>query len=217
LLKTDYGKVDGIILAETYIYDIYVKGKAAHGFYPEAGINAVEQAGIILANLDKLSIPEHSEFKGNYSTLKIEGGYNVYSVVVPASCRFEVNRLIVPGETVETAIKDMEALVKSLNLDADVLVKTKPPYYSPYSLDRTEMLIKNFEWAFHEVNGLWPSFGYSSSITDANTFTGIGGIPCVHHGPYPGGTHQKNEYTLISSLQPVSKVNALLAIKFLED
>lgn len=67
LLKTDWGKVDGMVLAEPMnatkesptslditgkvLYDIYVKGKAAHGFHPQAGINAVEQTGIILANL----------------------------------------------------------------------------------------------------------------------------------------------------------------------
>jgi len=146
MLKTDWGKVDAIVLGEPstgekenptplgitgkVLYDIYVYGKAAHGFHPEAGINAIEQAGIILANLDKLKIAEKEGFNGNYSTLKIEGGYTVYSVVVPAECRFEVNRLTVPGETVESVILDMEELVASLNLDARVEVKTKPPLYS---------------------------------------------------------------------------------------
>ena len=45
-----------------------------------------------MANLPKLKIAEKEGFKGNYSTLKIEGGYKVYSVVVPAECRFEVNQ-----------------------------------------------------------------------------------------------------------------------------
>ncbi|MFX0198136.1 MAG: M20 family metallopeptidase, partial [Candidatus Hodarchaeota archaeon] len=144
LLKTDYAKVDAIVLAEPYpgdeempiplgitgkiLYDIHVKGKAAHGFRPHLGVNAIEEAAKILANLDKLSFKEHPNFgTGNYSTLKIEGGYKVYSVIVPAYTRFEVNRLIVPGETVQTAIDDMERLVESLNLTADVEVKTKPP------------------------------------------------------------------------------------------
>ncbi|TRO53546.1 M20 family peptidase, partial [Candidatus Bathyarchaeota archaeon] len=129
MLKTDWSKVDAILLGEPsqgtkenptalgitgkVLYDIYVHGVAAHGFSPEAGVNAVEQAGIILANLHKLKIAKRDGFKGNYSTLKIEGGYKVYSVVVPAECRFEVNRLTVPGETVESVIKDMENLIAS--------------------------------------------------------------------------------------------------------
>jgi len=136
MLETDYGRVDAIVLAEPYpgdeskpiplgitgkiLYDIHVRGKAAHGFRPHLGVNAVEEAGRILANLDGLSFLEHPDFgTGNYSTLKIEGGYEVYSVVIPARCRFEVNRLLVPGETVETAIADMERLVESLNLEAE--------------------------------------------------------------------------------------------------
>jgi acetylornithine deacetylase/succinyl-diaminopimelate desuccinylase-like protein len=231
MLKTEYGKVDAIVLAEPntadeckpthlgitgkVLYDIYVHGRAAHGFTPEEGVNAVEQAGIILSNLHRLRLPQHPQFKGNTSTLKIEGGYKVYSVVVPAECRFEVNRLLVPGETRESAIKDMEELVRSLSLEASVEVKTKPPFYASYALSRDEPIIQVFDWAYRETMGEAPHFEYSSSITDANTFAGEGGIPCVHLGPYDGGSHQRDEYTLIDTLGPVSKVFALMADRYL--
>jgi len=232
MLKTDWGKVDGMVLAEPYsatkesptalgitgkvLYDIYVKGRAAHGFSPQYGINAVEQAGIILANLHKLKIKEHERFQGNYSTLKIEGGYSVYSVVVPAEARFEVNRLTVPGETVESVIEDMEELVSSLNLEAEVEVKTKPPLYSSYVMEKTEPIVQVFDAAFREVKGVAPHYGYSSSITDANTFAGEGGIPCIHLGPFAGGPHQKDEYTLIDSIPPVTEIFTKMAASFLE-
>jgi len=232
MLKTGYGKVNAIVLAEPHpaderkptalgitgkiLYNIHVRGRAAHGFSPELGVNAVEQAGVILANLEKLHIPEHPRFKGNYSTLKIEGGYERYSVVVPAYCRFEVNRLTVPGETKESVIRDMEELIDSLGLEAEVKVEIKLPYYASYEIDRKEPLVKAFEEAYEEVMGAKPCFEYSSSITDANTFMGEGGIPCIHLGPFPGGPHQKNEYTLLDSLPPVSRVYALMAAKFLD-
>lgn len=231
MLKTDWGKVDGMVLAEPMsatkesptplgitgkvLYDIYVKGKAAHGFRPKQGINAVEQAGIILANLPKLNIREHKGFQGNYSTLRIEGGYTIYSVVVPAEARFEVNRLTVPGETVESVIKDMEDLVASLGLEAEVEVKTKPPLYSSYIMDKSEPIVQVFDSAYREVQGVAPHYGYSSSITDANTFAGEGGIPCIHMGPYAGGPHQKDEYTLIDSLPPVTEIFTRMAANFL--
>jgi succinyl-diaminopimelate desuccinylase len=231
MLKTEYGKVDAIVLAEPntaderspthlgitgkVLYDIYVHGKAAHGFSPEEGVNAVEQAGVILANLHRLRLPQQPQFKGNTCTLKIEGGYKVYSVIVPAECRFEVNRLLVPGETAESAIKDMEELVGSLGLKASVEVKTKPPFYASYVLSRDEPIIQVFDWAYREVMGKAPHYKYSSSITDANTFAGEGGIPCIHLGPYDGGSHQRDEYTLIDSLGPVSRVFALMADRFL--
>ncbi len=232
MLKTDWGKPDAMVLAEPYngskemptalgitgkvLYDIHVKGKAAHGFMPQQGINAVEQAGIILANLHKLDIKEYDGFQGNYSTLKIEGGYTVYSVVVPAECRFEVNRLTVPGETVESVIKDMENLVESLNLEVEVEVKTKAPLYSPYVLERSEPIIELFDKIYRQVEGEAPHYEYSSSITDANTFAGEGGIPCIHMGPYAGGPHQKNEYTKIDSIPPVTEIFTRMAAEFLK-
>lgn len=231
MLKTDWGKVDAIMLAEPdtgekdnptplgitgkVLYDIYVYGKASHGFQPQHGINAVEQAGIILANLPKLKIAEKEGFKGNYSSLKIEGGYTVYSVVVPAECRFEVNRLTVPGETVEDVIKDMEELVASLNLEASVEVKTKPPLYASYVLDKETPFVKLFDETYRDVMGKECVYEYSSSITDANTFTGEGGVPCMHLGPFAGGTHQKNEYTTMESMKTTTRVFTELAARFL--
>lgn len=231
MLKTDYAYVDAIVLAEPYfvgpdkpmplgitgkvLYDIYVNGKAAHGFSPEQGINAVEEAGIILVNLPKLKIKEHPNFTGNYSTLKIEGGYETYSVVVPANCRIEINRLTVPGETVESVIKDMEELVESLNLESNVEVKTKPPLYASYEMSPDEEIVNIFKEAYKEVRKQEPSFNYTSGITDANTFAGEGGIPCIHYGPYAGGAHQKNEYTLIDTLPPVSQMYARIALRYL--
>jgi acetylornithine deacetylase/succinyl-diaminopimelate desuccinylase family protein len=232
MIKTEYGKVDAVVIGEPQtgqgegathlgitgkvLYDIHVHGKAAHGFDPEEGINAIEDAGIILANLPLLKFKKHSKFgQGNYSTLKIEGGYNIYSVVVPASCRFEVNRLLVPGETLDYVIRDMQRLIKSLKLKSLVEVKTKPPLYASYEIKKTEPIVKAFEEAYLEVFNVAPEYSYSKSITDANTIAGEGGIPCIHLGPKPGGSHQRNEYVELDWLPKTSKAYALIAAKFL--
>jgi acetylornithine deacetylase/succinyl-diaminopimelate desuccinylase-like protein len=232
MLKTDYGKVDAIVLAEPYpgdetkpiplgitgkiLYDIHVKGKAAHGFRPSLGINAIEDTGRILASLEGLVFREHPDFgTGNYCTLKIEGGYEIYSVVVPAGCRFEVNRLLVPGETVQTAIEDMERLIGSIGLESEVEVGTKPPRYEAYVMGRDEEIIRVFDHVYKEVMGVEPVYEYACGITDANIFAGEGGIPCLHLGPQRGGAHQRNEYVLLDWLLPVSKMYALIAARFL--
>lgn len=232
LLETDYRNVDAVVLAEPYpadeskpvplgitgklLYDIHVHGVAAHGFRPELGVNAVEEAGKILANLDKLELQEHPKFgKGNYSTLKIEGGYDIYSVVVPAFCRFEVNRLIVPGETIDGAIKDMEKLIGSLSLDANVDVKIKPPRYESFEMDPEEPILKLFHEVYTEVMRVEPLYAYSKSITDANTFAGVGGIPCLHLGPKRGDTHKANEYVPLTWLPLNSEMYTRIALRYL--
>jgi succinyl-diaminopimelate desuccinylase len=232
VLGSEYGDVDAVVLAEPYagdedmpiplgitgkiLYDVYVRGKAAHGFRPQLGINAVEEAARILDNLGELNFQRHPDFgTGNVCTLKIEGGYQRYSVVVPDTCRFEVNRLLVPGETLESAVRDMEQLVEELNLDAEVEVRTKPPTYQPYVMDEQESIVKIFDQVYREVMQAAPHYAYSSGITDANVFAGEGGIPCLHLGPARGGAHQKNEYVPLEWLPLVSKMYAMIAARFL--
>ena len=232
LLKTHVAKADAVIIGEPYsgygagaiplgitgkiLYNIVVKGKAAHAFRPEEGINAIEEAAEIIANLHRLRLREHPKFgRGNLCTLKIEGGYKVYSVVVPDRCRFEVNRLLVPGETVSSAIEDMRQLVKSLSLKAEVEVGTKPPRYEAFEMSPDEPIIKAFTEAFREVHGREPEFQYSKSITDANVFTGEGGIPSLHYGPGGAGAHQADEYLNLSTLRPTVEVYLRTILRYL--
>jgi succinyl-diaminopimelate desuccinylase len=240
MLKTDFAKVDAIVLAEPYpcdeskpmplgitgkiLYDVHVHGKAAHGFRPQHGINAVEDAAKIVANLDKLNFLDHHDFHvGNYSTLLFEGGYKIYSVVVPASARFEVNRLLVPGETAATAIADMERLVKGLNLKSSVEVKVKPPQYEAYVMSKEDPIIMAFDPVYRDVMGKAPAYQYAYGITDANTFAGVGKISCLHLGPgrgvsdpkKGGGTHEKNEYVDVTWLPKINRMYVKVADAFL--
>lgn len=232
MLKTDFANCDAIVLAEPYpgdeskpiplgitgkiLYEITVKGKAAHAFRPQLGINAIEDTGIILANLRKLQFKDHPEFgKGNYSTLKIEGGYEVYSVIVPARCRFEVNRLLVPGETVQNAIDDMRRLIDSLNIQSEVNIGIKPPRYEAYVMSKDDEIVKVFDSIYREVMLKAPLYEYTNGITDANIFTGEGGIPCLHLGPARGGAHQKNEYVSLDWLPLISKMYVKIITNFL--
>jgi succinyl-diaminopimelate desuccinylase len=232
MLKSRLKNVDGIILAEPYpgdktkpipygitgkiLYDIHVKGKAAHGFRPHLGVNAVEDAAKIISNLNKLEFTDHPHFgKGNYCTLKIEGGYTVYSVIVPAKSRFEVNRLLVPGETVEYAIKDMENLVDSLNLNSKVEVGIKPPQYESYVMSEKHEMFTLLDPIYTQIMGKPPLYEYAYGITDANIFAGEGNIPCLHLGPARGGAHQKNEHVQLEWLPLITRIFALYALKFL--
>ena len=232
MLKTEYGKCDAIVLCEPYsgdeskpiplgitgkiLYDVVVKGLAAHGFSPGLGVNAVEEAARIITSLDKLKMGRHPKFgQGNLCTLKIEGGYKVYSVVVPDLCRFEVNRLLVPGESAQTALEDFETLVGLLNLKARVEVGTKPPQYEPFLLNENESILRVFHEVYREVCGVEPRYGYTSGITDANVFTGEAGIPCLHLGPKRGDPHKPNEHVSLDWLPILSKMYTLVAARFL--
>ena len=233
VLETDFAQCDAVILGEAYpanaekptplgitgkvLYDITVKGHAAHGFIPEEGINAIEEAARILTALDRLNMREHPDFgHGSFSTLKIEGGYKVYTVVVPDRCRFEVNRMLVPGETSQYALEDMRRLVKELDLRAEVDVQLKAPVYESYVMERSEPLVRLLDEVYQQVMGAAPQYTYASVITDASVFAGQGKLPCLHLGPPMTNIHQPDEYVLLDWLEPVSRMYAMLAYRFCE-
>ncbi|MFN2240973.1 MAG: M20 family metallopeptidase [Anaerolineae bacterium] len=231
MMKTDLAACDAIVLAEPYpgdeskpiplgitgkvLYDITVEGRAAHGFRPHLGINAIEEAARILSALDQLPFQSHPNFgQGNTCTLKIEGGYQIYSVVVPDRCRMEINRLLVPGESAETALSDMRQLIDGLGLEAEVEVILKPPRYEPFTVSHDTPIMRIFHQVYRQVQGHDPHYAHCEGITDANVFAEKG-IPCLHLGPVRGNVHQPNEYVDIDGLAPLSTMYALIAARFL--
>ena len=225
--------LDGVVLTYSYcgdetkpiplgltgkvLYDINVKGRAAHGFRPHLGINAVEDAARIISSLGGLKLKEHPDFgTGTVCTLKTEGGYKKYSVVVPEMARFEVNRLLVPGESIQYTIDDMKRLVESLELKSEVDVGVKPPIYEPYTSTMDEPLMKILHETYQTVMGKEPLYEHAYGITNANIFQGEQGIPCIHIGPERGGAHQPNEYVKLEWLPPVSEMYARIALAYLD-
>jgi acetylornithine deacetylase len=226
LLTTEYGKSAGILLPEPFggrnlnpavplgltgkvLYRLIVKGKMAHGFYPERGRNAVEAAGKIMAALDQLTLHEHPRYgHSNTSTLKIDGGYQEYAIVVPERCEVIITRLTVPGESRDSLIADMRQLIESLGLDCTVTIKTPAPFYEPFVIDTDSRLAKHFGQAHRAVVGRAPTFDFLTGITDANIYAAEGNMPTIMYGPDGGGAHECNEYVEIDSLAPVAQVFA---------
>ena len=233
MMETGWSAIDAMIIAEPYsadqtkplplgitgkvLYEIEVEGHAAHGFHPELGINAIEEAAKIISALPRLPMRDHPDFgRGNYCTLKFEGGYEVYAVVVPDRCRVEINRLLVPGETAAAAIEDLETLIHSLDLSARVRVGLKPPQYEPFLMNRDEPIVTVFHDVYQKIMGAEPVYTYSQGITDANVF-GQHGIPCLHLGPARGNVHQPNEYVDLDWLARLPVLYALIAARFLAE
>lgn len=236
LLATDYARSDAMLLGEPtfgrggdgspgslhlgltgkVLYKVVVTGRMAHGFYPERGINAVEDAGRIIAALERLNIGVHPEFgSGNYSILKVEGGYKEYAIVVPERCEIIITRLTVPGETRESAVADLRALVDSLHLASTVEITTPPPFYEPYLLDRNSRIMEDFEASYRAVLGAAPRWQPRRGIEDANIYVAEGNIPTITFGPAGAGPHEAGEYVQVSTLEPTARVYVETAQRFL--
>lgn len=234
LLQTAYGQSDAMLLGEPFygvgegwalpngitgkvLYKLTVTGRTAHAFHPERGLNAVEDAGKIVAALAQLKIGEHALFgRGNYSTLKFEGGYKEYAVVVPEHCEVIITRLTVPGESVATAVSDMQALVDSLNLASQVTIETPPPFYEPYLLAETSPIFQAFNPSYTEVMSQAAHFTPQKGITDSNIYVAEGDIPTIVFGPRGSGAHEAGEYVDIETLEPTTSVYVQTAVRFFQ-
>ncbi len=230
VLNTELKKSDAIIIGEPYfgdnednripigitgkvLYEVEVHGQAFHGFHPELGINAIDDASQIVASLDQLELTPHPQFeRGNVCTLKITGGYENYEVTVPDRCSIIITRLMVPGETKEGVLAGMRHYIDSLNLKSTVDINIIPPFYNPYEISRETPLMQCFSEAYQDIRGAPPIVGYRPGITDANVFMGEGQIPTINFGPRGGQYHGADEYVELDSLLDVAKIQTLTAL-----
>ena len=142
----------------------------------------------------------------NYSTLKIDGGYREYSVVVPERCEIIVTRLLAPGERQAGAIAELEAIIAGLALGSSVTVEAAPPSYEPFELAPDHPAVTAFSTAYRQRLGRAPVLGGLLGITDGNIYLAEGGIPTIIFGPHGLGLHEKNEYVELNTLTPVVDV-----------
>jgi acetylornithine deacetylase/succinyl-diaminopimelate desuccinylase-like protein len=232
LLQTDMARSDLMLLTEPFhggsdadpvplaitgkvLFRIRVRGRTTHGFTPERGVNAVEDASRIVAALHRLPLATHPAIgPGNYSTLKIEGGYREYSVIVPEECEVVITRLTVPGETKALVVQQLEALIASLELASVVTVDTPPPYYEPVELDAQHLAVAVFRDRYRAVLGREPVLGGKRGIVDGNIYMADGGIPTITFGPAGSGLHEAGENVELDTLEPVTRILAETAVEF---
>ncbi len=237
LLETPLGKSDLLFLTESFyggsdptdlvvpiaqpgkiLYRVVVTGRTSHALLsPDRGINAVHDASRIVAALDRLPLGSHPLIGPmNYSTLKIDGGYREYSVIVPERCEVIITRLLAPGETQAKALDELRTLIASLGLESTVTVEAAPPSYEPFELDPAHPGMAAFEAAYQARLGELPRLGGTLVITDGNVYLGEGRIPTVTFGPRGAGFHEKNEYVEVATLEPVVDVLVDATVRYFD-
>jgi succinyl-diaminopimelate desuccinylase len=131
-LVTDLAGVDGAIIGEPTSLRLFsahkgsvrpiieLTGKSAHAAAPAKGINAINATGPLLAMLEsygvELSERQHPLTGSPTLTPVLIAGGEAPNAV-PASCRVTVDRRLVPGETAESALAEIEALLAKFNAD----------------------------------------------------------------------------------------------------
>ena len=114
-------------------------GRAAHSARPEVGVNAIDHMADVLYALRGLQerLPEREHPLVGSPTLSvgiIEGGTGVN--VVPDRCTIDIDRRTIPGEGMESALTEIEALLADVRrARPDVRLELSPPTTDDWPLD----------------------------------------------------------------------------------
>ena len=193
---------------------IDVTGKAAHASWPWEGINAATEAARLVARLDEIPLLEHPRMRGSRCVLSFGSGNDQYVITVPEKARVILNRMIVAGESSESVLAEVQALIGDLESPATFELAIDPPYYPPWETDREHPLALALARAYEAESGRRPEWGYAG-FGDMNLFSEEAGIPTVMIGPRGENFHQADEWVDVPSIAATSRLLVRLALDLL--
>ena len=190
-------------------WKIRTKGIAVHSSQPYQGNNAIYSMAKLASCLEQIAAELESHIPAHplcgHPTLSvgtINGGESVN--IVPDRCVIEIDRRIVPGESVESILRETrQALAERTQVEFEML----PPDTICQTLtdDRNQSLATTLVGVANEITGTSKSIGVSFT-THAPKFADAG-IPTVVFGPGSiQQAHTKDEWIAIDQLRLGSEI-----------
>jgi len=191
-------------------FEIVTHGRAAHGSLPGEGRDAIRMMGRVLEKLDAMDRAIQS--KPPYSLLGaaslhaslIEGGQELSSY--PAECRLQIERRMLPGESVAAIESDLRALLDDLHAhDADFRATLRAMSSRPaYSIAPDAPIARAAAAAILHVTSSAELAGMSAWTDTA--LLAAAGIPGVVFGPRGRGLHGAEEYVELDSVTACAEI-----------
>jgi acetylornithine deacetylase len=200
-------------------FEVETFGKAAHGSRYDEGIDAIIHMGRFLSRLDQLEQtlrqrqPHPLAGPPSLHASTIQGGDAIS--IYPAHCRLEVEWRSVPGESLESATQELQAIIDQLSrLDSRFKASMRPTLSrAPFEVSEKEPIVQSVQAAMSEVLQAPPRMIGASFWTDAALFSEAG-IPSVLVGPTGGGLHSAEEWVDVNSCVELARILALATINF---
>lgn len=224
-------KPDGAIVTEPTALDICLAhkgfawmavtthGKAAHGSRFDLGIDANMRMGRVLADLDRLEqdvrqrTPHPLVGPPSLHAATILGGSGLSTYA--ASCRLQVERRTIPGETREAIADEIETIIHrqmardpSFEADLEVLLVREPFEVSPDAA-----IVHALTDAATDVLGHTPAYVGQTPWMDA-ALLAAAGVETVVMGAAGAGAHAKEEWVDVSSVNRLAACLAEAALRY---
>jgi acetylornithine deacetylase len=198
--------------------EVETRGVAAHGSRPDIGRDAILRMGRVLGALEQrerqfAAAPVATRLgRPSLHASTIAGGreWSTY----PDRCVLQVERRTVTGETGETALREVEALLAALRgIDHEFegaarLVFSRPPYEIAESAELPQALASALKGG-----GRPATFAAMTFWTDA-ALLGHAGIPAVLFGPGGAGLHGNEEYVKLDEVVACRDILVDLAARY---
>jgi acetylornithine deacetylase len=191
--------------------EIVTQGHAAHGSRPDLGIDAIVKMGQVLVGLEQLdlslrSAPSHPLLgSGSLHASLIDGGQELSSY--PASCRLQVERRTVPGETPSIVQTEIEKVLAEIRIGDPTFLATvtstlvREPFEVPADAPILQALSRESE----ALLGTAPEV-YGETMWMDSALLAQAGIPSVVFGPGGAGAHAVVEWVDLPQVQQCSDV-----------
>jgi len=200
--------------------DATFDGRAAHGSRWDLGVDAIRHAGLFLAELERydadvLTTRSHSLLgRPSVHASLIEGGTGMSTY--PERCTLKIERRTIPGESPESAVRDLVDLCDAVQsrlrrrgqtLDARIAATFSQ---APSDVDVESPIVRALREALHASNETDRVAGMTA-WTDA-ALLNAAGIPAICFGPGDIGlAHAAEEYVPIDEIERATAVLAQLA------
>jgi succinyl-diaminopimelate desuccinylase len=169
-------------------YRVGVEGSAAHASHPDQGTNAIEQARPVLAAIDDydagLREREDPLVGRAFATVtEFEAGTDSNLAVTPGRAEFLLDRRILPDEEFETAEREVEDVLASVERDAGVETDlTLVEHYASAGIPDDNRLATCLRDHSVEMADASAAPWGLEAATDAREFVAAG-VPAVIWGP----------------------------------
>jgi putative selenium metabolism hydrolase len=209
---------------------VKVRGRAAHASAPDLGDNAIHNAARLVFGIELLALRLATDpFLGQGTVAVTEIDSQAASRnAVPDCCTFYIDRRLTLGETERKAIAEIQNIVSTEEIDADVTVcEYRATSYTGFDcrtraafpawvMPEDHPLVRATVRCVREVLGYRPRLGRWAFSTDGTYTAGAANIPTVGFGPGEERyAHTQDEQIRLNDVVDAARVYSRLAVELL--
>lgn len=207
-----------------------VRGRAAHASSPSLGDNAIHNAARLIFGLELLAsrLPTDPFLgQGSLTVTEIESEAASRNAV-PDRCTFYVDRRLTLGETENKALAEVQNIINTEEMDAQVRVtEYRSTSYAGYecriknafpawAMPEHHPLVQTTTRCVRETLGYRPRLGRWAFSTDGTYTSGVANIPTVGFGPGEERyAHTLDDQVRLKDVADAARVYARLAMELL--